>query len=161
LRWRRLGRTLQLQEPPPMTAAYVPHPARRTSGDRPVGHVVYGLYLVSPFLLGLPTLIGMAVAYARHEDADDVDRSHFVHQIKTAWASAAWLAAAAIWGGAAAAAGVGETFGNGEFDWGTPAALGVLSIGALIAAPLHFLGATVVGWARLASGRAVGHSRRR
>lgn len=144
-----------------MTVAAVAYALPRSRGDRPVGHAVYGLYLFSPLLLGVPAAVGLALAYARREDADPVDRAHFEHQIRTAWASAAWLSASAIWAGAAAIGGIGATLGNGQFDLTTPAAFGVLSVGALIAAPLHFLGATVVGWARLASGRGVGHSRRR
>lgn len=145
-----------------MTATYAPAlPRRSRNVDRPAGHAVYGLYLFSPFLLGIPAVVGLAIAYARRKEAADVDRRHFEHQIETAWSSLAWLLAAAIWAGAAIVA--GETDVDPQmFDlFGKPAMLSFFAAAALAMAPLQFLGRTLVGWAKLASGEPVGHSRRR
>lgn len=128
-------------------------PVARDGGERGVGHAVYGLYLLSPFLAGVPALIGLAMAYARRDAADPVAREHFGHQIRTAWAGATWLAAAAIWAGSAFVAGLDGVGGMVE-----PAGFGALAIGAAAAGPLWFLGSSVFGWTRLASGRTVGDS---
>lgn len=138
-----------------MTAArpLVPIRAHR---ERPASHAVYGLYAISPFLLGLPSVAGVLLAYARRDEADPLSHQHFEHQIDTFWSQLAWLAAAAIWGTTAMITG-GQTFGAETYEFGAPAAFAALSLSAFIASPLHLLGSTLFGWSRLASDSPVRH----
>ena len=145
-----------------MTATYAAAlPARPHNGDRAVSHAVYGLYVFSPLLLGLPALVGLAIAYGRQAEAADAERAHFTRQIEIAWSGLAWLVAAVIWGVAAAVGGVGDVLDGGEFEWGAPLFLFGMSVFAMLAGPVHFWVSSLKGWTRLASGRASRHSRGR
>ena len=141
-----------------MTAARPPVPIRARR-ERPASHAVYGLYAISPFLLGVPAIAGVALAYARRDEADPLSREHFEHQIDTFWSQLAWLAAAGVWGVTALVTG-GAAIGSETSGMGETATFSLLALGALIASPLHLLGSTVFGWTRLASDSPVRHDGR-
>ncbi len=59
--------------------------ARTQSDDRTLAFVVYAMHFVSPFVFGLTSLIGVAIAYVRKAEAEGVLRSHYRFQIRTFW----------------------------------------------------------------------------
>jgi uncharacterized membrane protein len=59
--------------------------------DKGVALVSYGLLIVSPFMVGLPAMASLALAFAHRGDAHPVMRSHYRFQSQVFWTAVALL----------------------------------------------------------------------
>jgi uncharacterized membrane protein len=148
------------------------------SGDsaRNLALVNYGLLFAAIFFAGVPALIAVIIAYAQRDEASPTIRSHHDFQIRIFWVAFAMTMGTGACALAAVVSGLGALldftrstgwsgFGHIEINLSqfsldgrivgfTVAALvlGLLTMIWLVAAP-------AVGFIRLASARAIGHSR--
>ena len=64
----------------------------KTSGDRTVMHVLYGLHTVSPFTAWSLAVIALIVNYIKNSDETDaLYISHHAYMIRTFWWTLLWL----------------------------------------------------------------------
>ena len=139
--------------------------------------VGYALLFFAPFFGGIPGLIGIVLAYIRRNAAPPLERSHFRFQIRIFWTAFLLLVVAAL----GLLAGFGILFNdllnaatnNGEgwdaweaasFDMGQVTFHGEMVIGFIVAvlfavlSALWLMGASVVGFARLAGSDPIGRA---
>jgi uncharacterized membrane protein len=65
----------------------------KTSGDRTIMNVLYGLHTVAPFTLWSLSLVALVINYIRRSDEHDaVYASHHDYMISTFWWTMLWLA---------------------------------------------------------------------
>ena len=72
---------------------------RRSSGDRTVMHVLYGLHAVSPFTLWSLAVVALIVNYIKRSDeSEPLYVLHHNYMIGTFWWTLVWLAVTApLW----------------------------------------------------------------
>jgi uncharacterized membrane protein len=134
----------------------------------------YGLLFASVFMLGVPALAALALAYVHKGDSHLLVRSHFRFQLRIFWTAVLFLALAlgALLVGTGLGVGwlVNLTQSNPALSgmvasasnspWTGPAA-GLLMIAAVvltILAAVWTLGASVLGFLRLIANRPIGHT---
>jgi uncharacterized membrane protein len=83
-----------MQPNPPMTPPPPPH-AQPVKSDT-TAKIVYVLYLVSLPAGGLPSLVGVVLAYVNVGDAPEPLRTHYRFQIRTFWIAALYGAIGTI-----------------------------------------------------------------
>ena len=125
---------------------------RRERGERQAGYAVYWMYLVSPFSLGVTTLIGLLMAASRAPDATPVNASHFRFQVGTFWGSFLGALTGGAWAALGGIASVAGHASGGELAL-TGAALAALS-GA------GFYAASLLGLTRLSAREPMGRLER-
>ena len=71
----------------------------KSSGDRTVMHVLYGLHTVAPFTMWSLAVVALIVNYIRRGDEHDpVYAAHHAYMIATFWWSLLWLVASSpLW----------------------------------------------------------------
>ena len=137
--------------------------------------IAYGLLFASIFFAGAPALIAVVIAYSQRQEASPRVRSHYTFQIRVFWVAFALTLAAASAGLTGVIAALGELIDVASItriehiesiriDL-SHITLDGRVIGLLIAACLlgflssiWLLAASAVGFIRLASERAMGHS---
>ena len=166
---------------PTMSQSSASHPdAERVIDPMLAGfdHIValggYALLFASVFMLGVPALASVALAYAHHNDAHLVARTHFRFQIRIFWTAVLLLAlgigAGVIAGGVAIGKLVGFIHDHlpgisdmmaqahvGALSGAATASLVVGAIGLFALAALWTLFASIFGFLRLLSNRPIGH----
>ena len=145
--------------------------------DRNLAYLVYGLLFFSVFFAGAPALVAIAIAYARRGDVSPLVASHHRFQIVIFWVAMvlAMVAGLCVLGAlgsliANLARSVSherswslDSFSLEVSDLHLPVATITFGVGAMIATLLTgfwLVIASVFGALRLASGRAIGQSRR-
>jgi uncharacterized membrane protein len=150
--------------------------ARSPESSQNLAMIGYGLLFASIFFAGFPSLIAVVIAYSQRDAAPRIVRSHFEYQIRIFWVAFALTLAAAACGLAGVISGLGEVIdvaalrGLDRLDTvrvelkAVTIDSGVIAL--LVAAlllgftsSLWLLAAPAVGFIRLASERAIGHSR--
>jgi uncharacterized membrane protein len=64
----------------------------RSSSDRTVMHVLYGLHTAAPFTFWTLSLVALVVHYVKRSDErDPLYRAHHTYMIRTVWWTAVWL----------------------------------------------------------------------
>jgi uncharacterized membrane protein len=142
--------------------------------DHVVALVGYALLFISPFLLGVPALAAVALAYAHRRDSHVLVSTHYHFQIRIFWTGALLLALAVVsFIGASADAihillgfigsrvpNAAGMLGSGSAAWTGPLAawLGVAAIVFLVLAVGWTLIASVIGFFRLLGNKPIGHT---
>lgn len=142
-------------------------PARGAGADRSLAFLCYGFLFFATFTFGLLALVAVILAYGRRNSPDPVSRSHFRKQIRSFWFDLVLIVAGAVAGYLALAGGVSTALGlTGVTLPGgvTFAMAGWTTLGlALVWAVLWIWGflnlifGSLLGAARLASGKPIGH----
>jgi uncharacterized membrane protein len=144
------------------------------SFDHIVALAGYALLFASVFMLGVPALASVALAYAHHNDAHMVARTHFRFQIRIFWTAVLLLALGVGAGVIAGGVAIGKLIGfiqdhlPGISDMMAQAHVGALSgaataslvvgaIGLFALAAIWTLFASIFGFLRLLSNRPIGH----
>jgi uncharacterized membrane protein len=141
--------------------------------DQLVAMAGYALLFVSVFMVGVPALAALALAYAHKGDTHLVARSHFRFQLRIFWTAILFLALGL--GSVALAAGFGvgwiyqlvahtHAFAGavnaGRLSAWSGAIAGLLLVAAVLLtalAALWTLGASLFGFVRLISNKPIGH----
>ena len=149
--------------------------ARPTENSQNLAMIAYGLLFASIFFAGFPSLVAVVIAYSQRDAAPRKVRSHFNFQIRIFWVAFVLTLAAAACALAGIISGLGEVIdvaavrGLDRFDTvrielkAVTIDAGVISllVAALILgflSSIWLLAAPAVGFIRLASERAIGHS---
>lgn len=147
-----------------------------SSDDRNLALVVYLLLFASPFMVGFPALIGVVIAYIRRPEAPPIWKSHYNFQIRTFWvALALGLVAAAsfIFGAGSLVSDIFSSVTNEGKGWdgweiasvdvdnvrveGSTIVGFALSMLVSAVASLWLMAASLFGFVRLVSGKAIGN----
>ena len=140
--------------------------------DHVVALVAYGLMFISVFLLGVPALAAVALAYAHRRDAHVIVATHYHFQLRIFWTAALFLVLALVSGAGASVIlleklfdfvrdhlpGMSGVISAGSAAWVAPLA-GALSLAFfafLILAVGWTLIASLIGFFRLLANRAIG-----
>jgi len=146
---------------------------QRAENAENLAMIAYGLLFASIFFAGAPALIAAVIAYSQKREASPRIRSHFEHQIRIFWVAFVLTLAAASCGLAGVIGGLGEmidvaSISRIEHIESINIDLSHITIdgrviGLLVAAcvlgflsSVWLLGASAVGFIRLASERAMG-----
>lgn len=71
---------------------YAAYETGKTSGDRTVMHLLYGLHTVSPFTAWTLAVVALIVNYIKKGDENDaLYLSHHAYMIRTFWWTLLWL----------------------------------------------------------------------
>jgi uncharacterized membrane protein len=161
-----------------MTTSYLGAGARRVESEVNLAMLGYALLFASVFFAGLPALIAVMIAYSQVKEAPTrALRSHFAGHIRIFWVGFALTLVAASCALAGLVAGLGEVIGAASVDGFDRSGLNIqlttvtipIGIVALLGGAVVFgflssawlMAASSVGFIRLASEPAIGHSRGR
>ena len=149
--------------------------ADRANTAENLAMIAYGLLFASIFFAGAPALIAVVIAYSQRREATARVRSHFDFQIRVFWVAFALTLVAASCGLAGVIAGLGEMINAASITRieriesisidlshitidGRVIALIVVAFVLGFLSSVWLLGASAVGFIRLASERAMGDS---
>jgi uncharacterized membrane protein len=69
----------------------------KSSKDRTVMHILYGMHTISPFTAWVLAVIALVVNYVRKADeTDPLYMSHHLYMIRTFWWTVLWLAVSCL-----------------------------------------------------------------
>jgi uncharacterized membrane protein len=140
--------------------------------DHLVALAGYVLLFVSVFMVGVPALAALALAYAHKSDTHLLARSHFRFQLRIFWTAILFLglslgsvaaAAAAVLGGdwLYRLVSHGQAAGSGHLGAWTGGIATLLIIAAVLLTAVAFLwtlGASLFGFLRLVYNKPIGHA---
>lgn len=150
----------------------------RTEAERNLALLAYGLLGVSMFFAGITALVAIIIAYVLHDAATEELSRHFRFQIRIFWIGVAAVALTVIAGLVAALGAAGNllhsappsdlvrtvyVFGR-EIDLSglrmTPLVItaAAVSAGSAVLGALWMVGASAIGFIRLASSRHIGQT---
>jgi len=141
--------------------------------DHVVALVSYGLMFISVFLLGVPALAAVALAYAHRRDSHVIVATHYRFQIRIFWTAVLLLVLGVISAAGASVIllqklfdfasshlpGMSGVIGHGSAAWTAPlaGALGLAWIAFFVLAAGWTLISSLIGFFRLLGNKPIGH----
>lgn len=150
----------------------------RTEAERNLALLAYGLLGVSMFFAGITALVAIIIAYVLHDAATEELSRHFRFQIRIFWIGVACVVVTVIAAVVATLGAIGNLlhhevagYAVGEFDlWGhaidvsrlkiTPLVLisTAVAVGSGLFGIIWMVGASAIGFIRLASSKHIGQT---